>query len=317
MRRPRHLFSLQGAVLAALVVCLAGSGPVPARETKAKHGHRARKRQALLRQLRHNPRIALRRSFIRQASELDLDLPLTVRLNRAVDSTPSFTASNDVLEIAWTNDAGFWPGGFSLPPTPVTDVSLSRGFTMAAHFGADTAGYGQPGVLETTQGDDVTIETATAGLFDVANADPPCAAATVRIDSMSLGRGEATQGILNLFGSQARGSLHVRATTASSARATCNDGWVAAGSYTSTSPDPVLPITFAGAFRVSPAITADGYLRLGTISVSDSVVAQTSSFGQLKVCTQPAAPSCGLVSFPARLKLKELTAELLVGQVAL
>jgi hypothetical protein len=322
MRRQRHLFCIQGAVMTALVLCLAVTASSSLAAAR-RHGHHSarktqvRKRQALLKQLRRNPRLALRASFMRQASDLDLDLPLTVRFNRALDSTPLFGASDDVLEIAWNDDAGLWPAGFILPPTSVADVALSRGFSMVAHFGADTAGYGQPGVIETSEGQNVELETATAGPIEVADSDPACGTATVRIDTMSFGRGDVTQGVLDLFNGQARGRLHLRATTTSSIRPTCADDWVNAGTYISEAPDPVLPITFTGAFRVSPAITADGYVRLGTISISDAAGTQTSSFGQIKVCTEPSDPTCQPQGFTARLKLKNLTAELLLGEAGL
>jgi hypothetical protein len=68
---------------------------------------------------------------------------------------------------------------------------------------------------------------------------------------------------------------------------------------------------------VSPAITADGYIRFGTIKVSDSNLPQSSSLGKLTMCTAPVGSGCAAKSFPARLKLKTLTAELVLGQVPL
>ena len=323
MTKRRHLNSTLGAALTALVVCVAALVPAdaqaasPGKRSKGSKHTRILKRRALLRQIRRNPRIALRPHFLRQAVDLNLDLPLTVRLNRATDASPTFVASDDILEIEWNDDTGFWPTGFSLPATTTADVSLSHGFTMEAHFGADTSGYGQHGVIETTQGQGVELLTASTTPVDVADYDPPCGFPTVRIDALSLGRGQTTQGILDLFNSEVRGRLHLSATVTSSVRPTCADDWVPAGTYTSTSSDPVLPVVLAGTFRISPALTADGRVRLGTISISDAVQPQVSSFARIRLCTQPGAPDCGLQSFSARLKLKTLTAELLLGQVAL
>jgi hypothetical protein len=313
-----------GAVFTALVVCLSTTGPIPAFGAHTKphkltsKQKRARERRVLLGQIRRNPRLALRRDFMTRASDVGLDLPLTVRLNRATDSTPAFATSDDLLEIAWTDDTVPWPSSFTLLPGSVADVALSHGFTMEAHFGADTSGYGQPGVIETTQGQGVELLTATTGPIDVADLNPACGFSALRIDAMSLGRGDTTQGILDLFNSQVRGRLHLLATISSSVRPSCGSDWADAGTYVpSATGDPVLPVTFDGTFRVSPAITADGYVRLGTISVSDAAEAQTSSLGKLTMCTQPVGTGCGTQSFPARLKLKTLTAELLLGRIPL
>jgi len=80
---------------------------------------------------------------------------------------------------------------------------------------------------------------------------------------------------------------------------------------------------------VSPGITSDGALRFGKIVIDDAVEPQTSTFAQIFSCTQPygvvdndtcvppgagAAPGQEIAQpFPARLKFKHLTADVLVG----
>lgn len=74
-----------------------------------------------------------------------------------------------------------------------------------------------------------------------------------------------------------------------------------------------LPVAFAGSFRLSPAITADGRVRLGVMVADAATIPQASSFGFVHSCTE-APPSCADQAFPARLSTVRLTAELLVGR---
>src|SRR5204863_4973960 len=95
---------------------------------------------------------------------------------------------------------------------------------------------------------------------------PTCADATVpaaQLTRMDLVTGEGTNGLLSLFGGTARVTLHVRlATTTQSLASDCSGafGDLPAGDYDQTpaSPtgDPIVPISFDAAFRISPAVDA-------------------------------------------------------------
>jgi hypothetical protein len=74
-----------------------------------------------------------------------------------------------------------------------------------------------------------------------------------------------------------------------------------------------MPIRFDGKFRTSPAITADGHVRFGEITIDDSVTPQLSTFAYVRTCT--GALTCDPEQFPARLKLKKLSAEVLLGDI--
>jgi hypothetical protein len=90
---------------------------------------------------------------------------------------------------------------------------------------------------------------------------------------------------------------------------------------------PPMPFSFDGSFRISPAITADGRIRLGVMDVVDQpATPQASTFAFLNTCTAasgvlltdaaPASPFCtapDLMAFPARLTPHKLSAELLIG----
>jgi len=83
-------------------------------------------------------------------------------------------------------------------------------------------------------------------------------------------------------------------------------------------------LSFEGQFKVSPAVTADGAIRLGKFTVTDAPpTAQRDAFTRVHSCTvaqalapTPSTPPCAApddVGFPARVKVKELTGELLIG----
>jgi hypothetical protein len=77
---------------------------------------------------------------------------------------------------------------------------------------------------------------------------------------------------------------------------------------------PPMPLRFSGKFAISPSVTADGKLRFGKITIDDSVTPQLTTFAFVRSCTGPLG-NCDPKSFPARLKLKKLTAEVLLGDV--
>jgi hypothetical protein len=72
-----------------------------------------------------------------------------------------------------------------------------------------------------------------------------------------------------------------------------------------------MPVRFSGKFQMSPAITADGKTRVGKITIDDTLAPQIANFAYVRACTN--ALTCDPMSFPARLKLKRMTAEVLLG----
>jgi len=74
-----------------------------------------------------------------------------------------------------------------------------------------------------------------------------------------------------------------------------------------------MPVSMSGKFYVSPALTADGQMRFGKIVVDDSVTPQRSTFAYVRSCTNILA--CDPMQFPARLKIKKLTADVLLGDI--
>ena len=71
-----------------------------------------------------------------------------------------------------------------------------------------------------------------------------------------------------------------------------------------------LTLSFDGEFKISPALTSDGRMRLGVIRVTDPS-AQRSNFGKLQACTGVA--DCEQMTYPLRLKVRSFTADVLVG----
>src|SRR4051794_31980608 len=69
---------------------------------------RALLRQRLAREVRRNPAVVTKRSFIREAALAEFRLPFSVRLRRS-DGSGGYEASDDQLEIAWDDSAIQWP----------------------------------------------------------------------------------------------------------------------------------------------------------------------------------------------------------------
>ena len=120
--------------------------------------------------------MVLRPGFLKRAAFVDFELPITVRLNPAVNSTGSPAVSDDVLRIAWSDQTAPWPdldgaGPLGFAPAAAATTTLSGRFTMQWKFGADASGYGALGALETSQGHAIAIGGTP---FDVAAFDPAC-----------------------------------------------------------------------------------------------------------------------------------------------
>jgi hypothetical protein len=184
---------------------------------------------------------------------------------------------------------------------------------MEADFSDDASGYGEIGAVETVQG---RGQTMTASPFTISEFDPSC------IDGPQLtadpaqpvviSSGGPKFGLMNLFSGRTRGTLAMRMTFAASATAAC------AGTPTLTpTPDNSasvpMPVRFEGTFRMSPSLTADGRMRFGRLTVDDAVTPQISTFAYVRSCT--GTVSCDAEQFPARIKLKTMTAEILLGDI--
>lgn len=278
-------------------------------------------RRELARELRRNPKALLKTSFIKKAQAFLFDVPVTVRLNTPAATTPT------TLAIAWQQPSLFipWPGAPNEQPSAGTDPSgsnvvtsqLSGSFSMTLHFNRDTSGYGQPGVIETTQGTTATLQATGFPISDFSTAcSPPQPALQVApgnpdVTFVSAG---ASGGWLDLFGERASGILHLYPRFAGQRVPSCGatpyttqvDAWAGAP----------LVVTYDGSFRLSPAITSDGRLRLG---IMDITAQQLSSFGYVHACT--ADPStvtaggdtCQDAAYPARLSFQSFSAQVLIG----
>jgi hypothetical protein len=336
--RRQHLTFELGAVLTALVVCL-GAFETDATARSGKHRtHHLTKRQKaaarhkLQRQLRRNPRAVLKSGFLRKAQAVDLSLPLTLRLRRSGQGP-----IDDALAVVWDSATWAWPAGFvqlepavAGDPPPGGSVPIDGRASVEAQFGNDVSGYGGPGVVETTNGKRLLFSSQMASPIPVTSlatcenasspgiSDPTIAA--VQLTRMDLVTGEGTNGVLSLFGGTARVSLHARlATTTQSLATDCSGafGDLPAGDYDQApappAGDPIVPLSFDATFRISPAIDADGRLRLGVLSLPAGAT-QPTTFARISTCIQQAASApCNVVRFPARLSMSQLDAEVLVG----
>lgn len=326
----RHLFSLLGAVFAALALSVA-----PVAAGASQHGHKAkphklskRQKAAMRKQLRHglkrNPIGVLGKDFLKRAAASDLNLPLTLRLARSGQGP-----IDDELGVSWTSETYPWPAGFAeLPPaqdgTPAGGVIPLDGISsLEAEFGNDTSGYVSPGVVETLTGGKVAFDSGLIApaipVSDYATAPdnnlPLCNAPRIQLSNVSFSTGRATQSLLHLFGGTARVTLHVVAgTTTQVAPATCSAGFDATPNvYAPQSTGPIVPITFDATFKISPGVTADGKLRLGILSVPAGST-QPTTFARMTMCVDEASP-CTTKAFPSRLSVLQMQAEVLVGDI--
>jgi hypothetical protein len=307
---------LAGAVL--VLPCLetlavAQPAAVSAKSAKPKKlsaRQRATIKRGLQRTLKRSPASVFERSFVRKAGLVDFKLPLTVRLNKAA-AGGGFEASDDVLEIQWDTSLEPWPLG-PLGTMPATqDMSVDGYFTMEADYGGDTTGYGELGAMETAQGMGLAMTGTPITISEFATSCPDGPQVFVPSgDQVAISSVQPRFGLVNYYTNQLRGSLALRMTFATQAAASCGATPGAPQTVDNTA-QPPMPVYFSGSFRMSPGITSDGHVRFGVLSVDDSVTAQTTTFGYVRACTGQTA--CDPVPFPARLKFKKLTAEVLLG----
>lgn len=317
---PPFSYSRRLAALAAVTSIAACSASVvaqgeppahPSARTKLTAKERRKLQRQLTRELKRNPTLAFSKSFMRKADLVDYDLPLTVRLDKS-DGQGGFLPSDDQLEITYDDSVTPWPlAGGTMPAVQTT--GLSGNFTMEARFGSDTSGYGTLGNLETADGGAINMK---ADPFTVSEFDPTCASgpqlATDPANKVVISTAGTRFGVLNPFSGAFTGSLSMRMTFASQLQDSCG-GTVSATPTVDNSSAPPMPVRLDGRFYVSPALTADGKMRFGKIVVDDSVTPQTSTFAYVRACTNTL--TCDPQQFPARLKVKLLTADVLLGDI--
>jgi hypothetical protein len=133
------------------------------------------------------------------------------------------------------------------------------------------------------------------------------------VSNVVFGTGRPTQSVLHFFGGTARVTLHVLGgTTTQVVPPDCSGGFGTTNNvHAPSSGDPIVPISFDATFKISPAVTADGKLRLGVLTVPVGST-QPTTFARITMCVDEAA-TCTTRAFPARLKLLQLNAEVLVG----
>ena len=325
-RPPAHLASAHHA-------------PVPAkyRGSAAKR----RERRILAAQLRKNPRTAFRGSFLRRAQAVGFQTPVTVRLR------PGTQLALTVLHERRPLDTTAFP-----EPPGVQTVGLAGQFAMQLDFGAGP-GYGTLGNIQARTGQYVAL-TSTDPLRLAAFGDcgltPPVPTpdflTSTPGSTMTLSSGGLTWSDLNPFSGAADGSLSLvlrlrsRVGRASATCATLGDVAdfdLPAPATTSAWSTP-MRVDWNGAFRIAPAITPSGSLRLGKISVDAATVPQPITTGNLWACapdatlsgpTVPPAAPCTETSapltpvmepvsaapFPAQLTVKTLLADVLLGDI--
>jgi hypothetical protein len=325
--RQRHLLSLLGAALAALALSPAAVAGASAHASKAKphkltNHQKAVARRQLRRALKRNPQAVLRNGFMKKAQAVDLTLPLTLRLRRSGQGP-----IDDELAVEWSSDTFPWPLGYAeLAPGPGDTppggvIPLDGTSSLEAEFGNDVSGYAGPGVVETTAGGKVAFDSgpispaiAVSDYAQSVNDNVPlCNAPTIQVSNVVFGTGRPTQSVLHLFGGSARTTLRVHAgTTTQVAPTDCSGLFGSANNvHAPANGDPIVPVSFDATFKISPAVTADGKLRLGVLTVPLGST-QPTTFARMTMCVDEAAP-CTTQAFPARLKVIQVNAEVLVG----
>jgi hypothetical protein len=240
-------------------------------------------------------------------------LPFTIRLRRSYEGGPG----DDVVALRWDPSATPWPLG-GTGPSPVDALTrLDGALTYQWDYAADTSGYAAPGTVETSVGGGLAM-TGTG--FPIAAPEGSTCTSLAALDAtgVSLTSAGARFGTVNPFSGDVSGTLSLR--TAIRTRAVPCGGDPAAAPTAvarTTAADPPLPVAFSGRFTVSPALTADGRVRLGLLRVIDTPEApQRSTFGLVHACADPtAADGCDRRAFPVRTTLMSLTAEVLAGDL--
>lgn len=326
------------------------AGPVSASAARAggndraasrsrREAHHARERRLLRAALKRNPRGALRGSFLRRAAVAGFKMPVTVRLRPGTRLGVTLAPTRFPLD-----------GSLFTPPAAEQELELSGSFPMIIDFQAGP-GYGGFGNLQARSGPGGTI-TAPGPLVMAEQAGCPGAspafveAATSTTAGAPFVATPATQTWvdLNPFSGASDGYLDLKMSVRSRVLgfgASCATPGPVADYDVPVSPSSADPwnapvrIRWAGSFRIAPAITADGSIRFGKISVDAAVQPQDATTGNLWGCaTEDAITGAGLplgtpctsadgsplvgetvspAPFAAALSVKRLSADIVLG----
>jgi hypothetical protein len=237
--------------------------------------------------------------------------------------TPPGEVPSDTIDITPDTSVFAWPqrdapAPIAEPAAPQTST-LSGSFGMQLDFGGISDGFGILGAVETSQGQFASM--AATG-FDISNFAPTCSTSDnpctgsvaqctqqpeVQTPGIALSSAGTGSGLLELFAGRFRGTLYLRGMVAGGRQSSCGSGLE---TTPITNDAARLPISIDGDFRVAPALSADGIMRLGVIRVTNPA-AQRSNFALLHTCTE--VSFCSERSYPLRLQVHDFTAEVLIG----
>lgn len=306
-------------MLVAIALCAVGSA-VPERAearsstTSSAKKQRAKERKALVRATKRDPKVVTKPWFLRKAQLFGLDLPITIRLtpaaNQAGTPVPSF---DDVIQIDLGTTATGGPPPDGVAPG-VVQSTLKGSIRGSLRFSQDPAGYGQLGTVELGFGDIQMTGTAFDLVHDAAPGGCTDPALLRAIDPITITEAQGSRGFVNLFGGTFSMSVHTVFAFSSEVRPICTDLY-SPTSYMDGSGRPPLPIRLDGRMRISPALTADGRVRLGKLSLDGT---QADSYVQVHSCTTGPPPPATCASgsdatMEGRLMATSFTAELLIG----
>ena len=321
---------LLGSLAAPSAVPLAGVTSAQAKQKRLTKKQKAKIRRQLYRQLKKNPRLIRKRWFVRKASHVSFELPLTVRLTPKVDTTTAAglqlgdATPNDTLQFDLGTAAVTLPAGVH-PGTVMT--TIGGNFKLRGQFGKDASGYGTLGALELDQGNvdltgtpiDLVHDNATCPGTPLLRSGPLSFVAADQLPA-----GDRRGGFLNWF----TGDIYLRVYTQIQSNSLrrqldgCADPFFWTDRVAATD-NPVVPLDLRGSFNVSPTITADGKLRFMKVAIQDAVTPQTALASQLHFCraitavpdTDPApTATCGdELVIDSFVKAVDVTAEVLIG----
>jgi hypothetical protein len=312
---------------------------------RTKRAERRRKiRRQLARQVRRDPRVVMSKRFIRKAGHVRFDLPLTVRLNPLIDddvntATPPVSApSDDTFDYTTDPSAIADPAGTL---NPLASPVLTGSFKLAARFGKTIVGYdtGSIGVEVGTGA--IDLQASSIPLVQPAtpcpDSSPALKTGPISVSEIS---GWSRTGFLALAGGRTKLSLYTQWSFSSLRQ---GDFTTTPGSFTDGCTGqyfwtkkigptlPPVPLEMTGTSSVNPAITTDGKLRFLKLTIDDVVLPQDDFAATIHACSDADASETPEASPPppgictgvsgddlpiaARLKVKKLTAEVLIGDL--
>lgn len=308
---------------------------------KRRAAQRARTRRSLSRSMRRNPRAVLTKSFLRKAQTVNFKLPMTVRLREGA-----------AIEVTWL-DLRRPLNGITYPAPPPQTLSLKGQFAMELEFGSNIGGFGS---LPSRTGhnaflsSDSPLRVANFGDCSAPPPDPePAFLEKTPSTPLSLTSGGLSWSLLNPFTGAAEGDLYLKSSFRSRVRRTtssCNDPYPGEFADFDLPPSPTggegwnqpIRVAWNGRFRIAPAITEDGALRLGKITATEPAQPQPVTSANIWACapsaaltgpTVPTGNACteiglpltppmeavGAAPFPAQLKFTSFNADVMIGSV--